>query len=163
MKDADYRWINRGGVDLLGANPDAPTSRFGLPRARALYGPLPEQLRDPASFAARLKQILAARKKHRIHEGELLAVPEVNHSAAHLLVMRTPGKPALVITAVNFSHQPIEERIELHDVGELEVSAFVGQVARDCISTDAEGEVTPDGALNISLEEWSGKTLILEP
>ena len=75
MKDGDYRWINRGGIDLMGVNPDAKTSRFGLPRTRALYGPLPEQLKDPESFASQLKQMLAARKKYRIAEGELVAVP----------------------------------------------------------------------------------------
>src|SRR5690606_1825658 len=53
----DWRWINRGGVDLLGAAPEVRTSAFGLPRARQLYGPLPEQLRDPESFAARLKRM----------------------------------------------------------------------------------------------------------
>ena len=33
MTDGDCRWINRGAVDLLGINPDAKTSTFGLPRA----------------------------------------------------------------------------------------------------------------------------------
>src|SRR4030095_283313 len=45
----DYRWVNRGGVDLLGAAAKATTSAFGLPRAKALYGPLPDQLKDPES------------------------------------------------------------------------------------------------------------------
>jgi trehalose synthase len=39
--DGDHRWANRGGVDLTGANPEAGASAFGLPRAKALYGPLP--------------------------------------------------------------------------------------------------------------------------
>src|SRR5262249_15348534 len=29
--DGDYRWVNRGGVDLMGANPSAKDSAFGLP------------------------------------------------------------------------------------------------------------------------------------
>ena len=69
----DFRWVNRGGVDMLGANPTAATSAFGLPRAKALYGSLPEQLKDPESFASRLRGLLAARKKYRLAEGELLA------------------------------------------------------------------------------------------
>src|SRR5262249_25883725 len=47
VADGDYRWVNRGGVDLVGAAPGAARSAFGMPRARALYGPLPQQLRDP--------------------------------------------------------------------------------------------------------------------
>src|SRR5215218_7383888 len=59
--------IARGHLLLAGAN----ASAFGLPRAKALYGPLPEQLKDPSSFASRLKAMLAARKKYRVAEGEL--------------------------------------------------------------------------------------------
>ena len=50
LADGDCRWINRGAVDLLGTNPDAQKSAFGLPRARALYGPLPEQLKNAEFF-----------------------------------------------------------------------------------------------------------------
>src|SRR5262249_60210837 len=57
----DYRWVNRGGVDLLGASPGKKESAFGLARAKALYGSLPEQLRDPESFLSQLKRLLAAR------------------------------------------------------------------------------------------------------
>jgi trehalose synthase len=32
-RDGDWRWVNRGGVDLLGDNPDAKRSRFGIPPA----------------------------------------------------------------------------------------------------------------------------------
>src|SRR5207249_9970392 len=32
----DFRWVNRGGVDLLGANPRATASAIGLPRAKTL-------------------------------------------------------------------------------------------------------------------------------
>src|SRR5204863_197311 len=76
MKTGDYRWINRGGVDLMGANPGAKQSAYGLPRARSLYGPLPEQLKDPDSFVSSLKKVLAARTKYRVAEGALVAAPE---------------------------------------------------------------------------------------
>ena len=39
----------------MGANPAAAGSAAGLPRAVALYGPLPEQLSRPDSFASQLK------------------------------------------------------------------------------------------------------------
>ena len=46
LADGDTRWINRGAYDLLGSNPRATRSVAGLPRAVALYGPLPQQLRE---------------------------------------------------------------------------------------------------------------------
>src|SRR4029079_3727418 len=93
FSDGDYRWINRGGVDLMGANPQAKTSAFGLPRARALYGTLPEQLRDPASFASRMKGLLVARRKFRVAEGELLAVPEPSGPGLCVLILKLPDYP----------------------------------------------------------------------
>jgi hypothetical protein len=162
MKDGDYRWINRGGIDLMGVNSKAETSRFGLPRARTLYGPLPEQLKDPDSFASQLKRMLAARKKYRIAEGELVAVPNVANSALCLLVMRLPGKPALAITALNYSQQPVRERLDLRKVEGLREFAFAGQPVINSVSGETEGKVTSQGALSIELEGWSGKTLIIE-
>jgi trehalose synthase len=163
MKDGDYRWINRGGIDLMGVNPKAEKSRFGLPRARALYGPLPEQLKDPDSFASQLKRMLAARKKYRIAEGELVAVPNVTNSALCLLVMRLPGEPALAITALNYSQKPVQEEFDLRKVKELKGRAFAGQPVINSVSGDTEGKVTSQGALSIDLEGWSGKTLIIYP
>jgi trehalose synthase len=162
MKDGDYRWINRGGIDLMGVNPGAKTSRFGLPRARTLYGSLPEQLKEPDSFASQLKRILAARTKYRIAEGELVAVPAVTNSALCLLVMRIPDKSALAITALNFSQKPVRERIDLRKVGGLRSSAFAGQPVIDSVSGAAEGQVDSRGVLSIELDGWSGKTLIVD-
>jgi len=161
MGDGDYRWINRGGIDLMGGNPEAKTSNFGLPRARALYGSLPEQLEDPDSFASQLKRILAARKKYRIAEGELAAVPAVANSALCLLVMRVPSEAGLAITALNFSQEPVRERIDLRGVEGVNASALAGQPVLDSVSGKAEGQVDPRGALLIELEGWSGKTLII--
>src|SRR3954468_24296924 len=85
----------------LGANPQATASAFGLPRALALYGPLPDQLKDPESFASKLKVMLAARKKYRVAEGELLAVPEPKTPGLCVLVLKLPDHP-LAVTVLNF-------------------------------------------------------------
>lgn len=161
MKDGDYRWINRGGIDLMGVDPEAETSRFGLPRARSLYGSLPEQLKDAESFASQLARMLAARKKYRIAEGELVAVPDVASSALCLLVMRTPSESGLAITALNFSQDPVRERIDLRRVEELKVSASAGQAVLDGVSGEIEGNVDSRGTFDIELEGWSGKMLII--
>jgi hypothetical protein len=35
LKDDDYRWINRGGIDLMDANPKAEKSSFGLGESKS--------------------------------------------------------------------------------------------------------------------------------
>src|SRR3546814_7701559 len=62
----DTRWIERGAHDLLDADPGATRSAAGMPRGRALYGPLPAQLDDPASFASRLAGVLDLRRENGI-------------------------------------------------------------------------------------------------
>jgi len=90
LADGDTRWINRGAYDLLGQNPQAQASAAGLPRAEALYGSLPEQLKDPQSFASQLKHILAVRARYGINQAEQLAIPTVQAKALLLMVHRLP-------------------------------------------------------------------------
>jgi maltose alpha-D-glucosyltransferase/alpha-amylase len=108
----DFRWVNRGGVDLLGASPTAAASAFGVPRAKALYGSVPDQLKDPESFASRLRGLLAARKEYRLAEGELLAVPEPQTPGLCVLVLKLPGHP-LAVTVLNFGREEASEDIDL--------------------------------------------------
>ncbi|MET0967206.1 MAG: maltose alpha-D-glucosyltransferase, partial [Nakamurella sp.] len=75
----DTRWIHRSAHDLMGVNPTATVSAAGMPKARSLYGTLPEQLADPTSFARELSRILTVRKYYGIASGTLLDVPEVSH------------------------------------------------------------------------------------
>jgi len=77
LADGDTRWINRGSYDLLGTSPNATKSSSDLPRAFALYGSLPEQLKTPDSFASQLKKMLDVRTKYRIFESEQIEVPNV--------------------------------------------------------------------------------------
>jgi len=163
LQDDDYRWINRGGVDLMDVNPKAEKSRFGLARARTLYGSLPEQLKDPDSFVSQLERMLAARKKYHIAEGELVAVPDVAESALCVLILRIAEGSALAVTALNFSQKPIRERIDLGKIEALRGSAVASRPVLDSVSGEAAGEVNSQGGLSIELEGWSGKTLVLEP
>src|ERR1700724_3647659 len=92
-------------------------SAFGLPRAKALYGPLPEQLKDPDSYASQLKRLLAARRKHRIAEGELVAAPEPKQSALCVLVLKLPDhSPA--VTVLNFGPKDVQEEVDLRGLEE---------------------------------------------
>jgi maltose alpha-D-glucosyltransferase/alpha-amylase len=96
----DWRWVNRGGVDLTNVNPAADKSAFGLPKAKALYGPVSEQLKSPDSFASKLKQMLAGRAQYRIAEATMNFVPNVGASSVVVLVMTLPDGQ-LAVTALN--------------------------------------------------------------
>jgi trehalose synthase len=154
-QDGDYRWVNRGAVDLLGADPRARASAFGLPRAAALYGPLPDQLRDPESFASRLKVLLAARRRVRLAEGDLLAVPEPRAAGLCVLVLRLPGHP-LAVTALNFGREDAEEVLDLKGVGQ---GVGDGEWA-DILGGGPAGQGRGDGQLRVRVPALSGTSLV---
>jgi len=139
--DGDFRWINRGGVDLMGANPKASGSWFGLPRAKALYGPLPDQLKNPDSFASRLKGMLAARKKYRVAEGELLAVPEPKAAGLCVLVLKLPDHP-LAVTVLNFGREDVSEEVNLGDVGKGLTGEWIDILTGKSLAPSCGGRVT---------------------
>jgi trehalose synthase len=114
IASGDTRWIERGAHDLLDAAPDAVRSASGIPRARTLYGPLPLQLDDPASFASGLRQVLAVRRAHGIATASQIDIPSVGHPSMLVLVHRlddgdasVPDAP-LQLTVLNFSGEAID-------------------------------------------------------
>jgi trehalose synthase len=161
MEDGDYRWINRGGVDLMGENPKAEASPFGIERATTLYGSLPDQLDDEESFASQLGRMLKARKKHRIAEGELLAVPDVKDHAACILVMQAPGAPAAIITALNFSRKSVQEEIDVRNIKEFEDKQFTDKVL-DVLSGEQLDKLPESGRLSIKLPALTAQTIMIE-
>ena len=160
----DLRWINRGGVDLANANPSADKSAvLGLPKAQALYGPLPDQLKAPDSFASQIKQMLAARQKYRIAEGQMLAVPPVTDRAVCVLVMRLPDSQNLAITALNYGRGNTSVKVDLTQVPPgIPSSSVAGQPALDIVSNQGTGNVSDQGILTIDLQQLSGRTLVVE-
>ena len=162
MADGDCRWINRGAVDLLDTNPDAQKSTFGIPRARVLYGPLPDQFKNANSFAMQLKRILAVRKKYHIEQAELIAAPETDQSAVCILVMRVPDQSVTIVTALNFSREAVHEQIDLQAIKELKMSKFAGTEVFNCMAELSEGTVSVDGAIKLELEPWSGKVFSID-
>src|SRR5690606_20743530 len=155
MLDGDYRWVNRGGVDLMGIAPDAGTSAFGLPRSESLYGSLPEQLADPSSFASGLKRMLAARERYDIDLSEFVAVPDAGTPSVCLLIFRPPGPPRVVVTALNFGREAVEETLDFSSVTEIPLSEVVGRPAIDAITDARMADVSPKGQLSIKLDALS--------
>jgi hypothetical protein len=109
-----------------------------------------------------VSRLLASRKKYRIAEGELVAVPDVAESALCVLVMRIPETSALAVTALNYSQQPVQEKIALGRIEALKELTLAGRPVLDNVSGAAAGEIDAQGSLSIELEGWSGKTLIIE-
>lgn len=163
LRDGDFRWINRGGVDLLGANPGAATSAFGLPRAIVLYGSLPEQLQSPDSFASRLKVMLAARKQYRIAEAEMLAVPNVGNPAICVLVMRLPDSENLAITALNYGRKIASIEVDLTQIPPgIPARSIAGKPTRDIISNQNTASISDTGRLPFDVEGLAGRTIVVQ-
>jgi maltose alpha-D-glucosyltransferase/alpha-amylase len=159
-QDGDFRWINRGGVDLLGANPNANTSVIGLPRAKALYGPLPEQLKSPNSFASQLKRLLSARKQYRLAESDTLAVPNVGNSAVCVLVMKLPDN-SVAITALNYGRNSASFDVDLSQLSGIPAGSTAGKMAHDIVANQNVGVVSAASRLTLNLDALSGRTVVL--
>jgi trehalose synthase len=161
-QDGDLRWVNRGGVDLLGTNPSSDKSAFGVPRAKALYGSLPEQLQSPDSFASQIKRMLAARKQWRIHEAQMLAVPNVGNPSVCVLIMQLPDSEDLAITALNYGRQNVSFDVDLTQVPPgIPAELLAGKAAHDIVADQEAGAVSDAGRLNVALDSLTGRTIVV--
>jgi maltose alpha-D-glucosyltransferase/alpha-amylase len=160
----DWRWVNRGGVDLLNANPSATqTAVFGLPKAQSLYGSLPEQLQSPDSFASKIQQMLAARKRWRIAEGTMLAVPSVNDPSVCVLVMQLPDSQNLAITALNYGRMKTTAQVDLTLIPPgIPASSVAGQTALDIVTNQSAGSVGDNGMFTFDIDDLTGRTFVVQ-
>ncbi|MDB4952847.1 MAG: trehalose synthase [Myxococcales bacterium] len=161
-RDGDYRWVNRGGVDLLGANPEASRSAFGLPRAKSLYGSLLQQLESPDSFASQLRRMLAGRKKYRIAEAETIAVPDVSDRAVCVLIMRLPDTGDVAITALSYRRDSTTFDVDLSQLPGISADQLRGRAARDIVTEQDIGSVTNASHLTMRLDGISGRTVVIQ-
>ena len=151
LADGDTRWINRGAYDLLGTNPDATASSAGLPRTRALYGPLPEQLRHPDSFASQLARLLKARAELKLFAARLVDVPAVKGPGLLVLVHELPEGAGLEVTALNFAPAAVQERVALH-------AAAAGARLTDVLTPQAAPlEIGADRSVQLQLNPYEAK------
>ena len=152
IKDGDTRWIERGAYDLMDAAPDAARSSSGVPRATSLYGPLPQQLGDPDSFARRLSRILEVRKRAGLATGALVDVPEVPFPSMLVLVNRLQDRTTQV-TVLNFSEEPLSARVQSEHIP-------VGRVV-DLASLSPVGSVDNLGGFSVDLPPFGGLALAI--
>jgi trehalose synthase len=155
IADGDTRWINRGSYDLLGANPSADKSSAELPRARALYGTLPEQLERPGSFAWELKKMLRARSAHRINESEQIDIPTVKARGLVVMVHRLPEAGRIQVTALNFARTPVRETVTIK-------SARAGAEVGDVVEEKVTGKIDGAGRLALALGPHEGRAFLIK-
>lgn len=153
LADGDTRWINRGAYDLMDVDPGAATSPDGLPRARALYGSLAEQMTQPDSFARQLQQLLAVRQRYQLHAARQVAVLDVVNPGLLVMVHQLPDGQGTQVTALNFGAAPVEERVMLAHV---QPGAVV-----DMLSDTVVGWLGDDQLLPIRLDGYEGKSLLI--
>lgn len=110
VTDGDTRWINRGSYDLMGDSPTVIQSSAGMPKAASLYGPLPDQLKNPDSFASQLKLLLAQRERLQLAISRQLDIPQVSHRSALAMLHKLPDERPQ-ITLLNFSNETITTRV----------------------------------------------------
>ncbi|KHK97764.1 trehalose synthase [Microbacterium mangrovi] len=160
IRVGDTRWIERGAHDLLGADPSATRSSAGMPRGRSLYGTLPDQLGDPASFASRLADILRLRREHGIATASQVDIPEVAHAGMLVLVHRLDdGDPRaeapMQVTVLNFSPEPTEGTVRSEQL-------VPGSIVRDAASGDDIGRVDDLQSFSVSLGAYGAMFLLLQ-
>ncbi|MBK6887321.1 MAG: maltose alpha-D-glucosyltransferase [Tetrasphaera sp.] len=154
IKDGDTRWIHRGAYDLLGYQPAATESAAKMPKARALYGSLADQLADPASFVSGLRDILAIRAKYGIATAEQLDIPDVSHKSMHVMVHRIADGEQ--ITVLNFSGETI--------AGSVRSPALTpGSRVVDAVTGVPAGEVDDLHSLYVALQPHEGRALLVVP
>lgn len=158
----DVRWVNRGGVDLMGKSSGTTTAIFELPEAQTLYGPLPDQLQDPSSFMSRMQAMLAAREQYGIKDATMNAVPPVADAGVAVLVMTLPGSPSLAITALNYGQTTTSSTVDLTQIPPgIAAEELAGLAAVDAISGQDAGTVSEAGILQIDLEGIQGRTIVV--
>jgi trehalose synthase len=150
----DTRWINRGAHDLMGTNAEATVSASGMPRARSLYGPLPEQLKDDKSFARRLQKILKVREEWGIATSLLLDVPDVSHRCLLVMVHRL-ASGQIQVTVLNFSGESVTGSVN---------STYLepGAQVQDLFTEEAVGQVDDLHSFFIELGAYQGTALLIE-
>ena len=155
IAEGDTRWINRGAYDLLGKHPGVTASSSGLPRAFALYGPLPEQLARPDSFASQLRRMLRVRAQYRIHESEQVELPPVRARGLVVMVHRLPGGGGIQVTAVNFGRTPVREPVTVK-------TAPAGGTVTDLLAEKALGKLSAARRLALTLGPHEGQILLIK-
>ena len=148
-KDGDKRWANRGSYDLLG---NSEKVKANLPKSIALYGAIPNQMKDPNSFLFSLQKILKARNDYLIESATLIAVPQVKNQSLIVMINRLRGSELLHISALNFSNTKIEETIKIDGIKNTS--------ALNIVTGEPEEKDISSGSITLRLNPLEGKSIV---
>ncbi|BBY48644.1 trehalose synthase [Mycolicibacterium arabiense] len=129
LRGGDTRWIHRAAHDLMGVNPTATQSSAGMPRGRSLYGSIPEQLEDDASFLRQLQAILRVRSHYGIATSRQIDIPEVSHRGMLVLVHQLADEGRYQLTVLNFANEEVAGTVRSDEIpaGGLVSDMFTGK------------------------------------
>jgi trehalose synthase len=153
--DGDTRWIHRGAYDLMSYRPAGGEQSSSLPRGRCLYGSLPAQLSDPTSFASRLGEVLAIRKRYCIAAGAQLEVAETSSHSLLVMIHELDGGQRQA-TLLNFAAHPIAADV---------TSRFLapGAAIIDLSTGRTIGRPSRGRSLPVVLEAHHGLSVLIDP
>eukprot|EP01028_Stygiella_incarcerata_P012580 TRINITY_DN7890_c0_g1_i1.p1 TRINITY_DN7890_c0_g1~~TRINITY_DN7890_c0_g1_i1.p1 ORF type:complete len:711 (-),score=196.56 TRINITY_DN7890_c0_g1_i1:1666-3798(-) len=167
--DGDWRFHNRGAVDLTGKYDEHSESIRGFPRAPELYGGVPKQLEEPSSFMYQVKTLLKVRERYGIHVSRPIPhAPRAKHPSVCILLhaldpsnMDHPSNhrlspPVMQMTAINFS------RTENADET-LTLPPAAGMVVWDLIKDVEIGRVSEEGDFLLSIPAEEGLIVAFSP
>jgi len=155
LASGDTRWIHRAAYDLMGYRPEATESPSKMPRGTSLYGSLPDQLKDPNSFASRLREVLAVRTRYGIATALQMEVPHVSNQAMLVMVHRL-DTGQIQVTVLNFANQRIAGRVKSEHLAP-------GAAMIDMHTDQVIAEVDPEHSFAVSLEPHQGMSLLAIP
>ena len=129
LQGGDTRWIHRAGHDLMGVNPSATRSSAGMPRGRSLYGSIPDQLADDASFLRQLQAILRVREHYGIATSRQVDIPEVSQRGMLVLVHQLADATRHQLTVLNFANEHVAGTVRSEELppGALVSDMFTGK------------------------------------
>jgi hypothetical protein len=140
----------------MGFQPESEQPPAGMPKAVSMYGSLPEQLKDQASFVSRLRSILALRDRYGIATSTQVDVPEVSNKAMLVMVHRLSNPVEHQVTVLNFGADPI--------VGTINSTHLdPGSVVVDMFTDEVVGEVDDLHSFSIALDGHQGRSLFVSP
>lgn len=154
----DIRWINRGGVDLMGTS-KATGSVFGIPKAGTLYGPLPQQLADPSSFASQMANVIHARKRYEIAQAAVIRIPDIADDGVYAMVMGLPSDVGgLAITVGNYGRNATTVTIDLN--GTVSGGGQIMGTPHDIVSDQDVGTLS-NNQLTVPIDGLAGRTVVI--
>jgi trehalose synthase len=155
LRGGDTRWIHRSAHDLMGVNPGATQSLAGIPRGRSLYGSIPEQMAEDASFLRQLQAILRVRSHYGIATSRQIDIPEVSHRGMLVLVHELADEGQYQLTVLNFANEDVTATVRSEHL-------LPGSVVTDMFTDREVGVVDDLLGFTIDLEPHQGHSLLVE-